>query len=55
MGLLVGFSLALLLNTNIKGSGIFRTIYYFPSIIPGVAKGLIGAFYSTKTEEPLIN
>jgi multiple sugar transport system permease protein len=39
--LIIALSLALLLNNNIKGVGIFRTIYYFPSIIPAVATGLM--------------
>lgn len=41
MGLLLSFGLALLLNSNKKGVGLFRTIYYFPSIIPVVATGLM--------------
>ena len=41
VGLVLGVALAMLLNTNIKGSGFFRTVYYFPSIIPGVASGLM--------------
>ena len=32
--LVLAFSLALLLNTKVKGMGIFRTIYYLPSLIP---------------------
>jgi multiple sugar transport system permease protein len=41
MGLFISFALALLLNSKKKGVGIFRTIYYFPSIIPVVATGLM--------------
>jgi len=41
VGLVLGVALAMLLNTNIKGSGFFRTVYYFPSIIPAVATGLM--------------
>lgn len=39
--LIVSLLLAVLLNTKIKGTGIFRTIFYFPSIIPFVATGLM--------------
>ncbi len=41
MGLIISFGLALLLNSKKKGVGIFRTIYYFPSIVPVVATGLM--------------
>lgn len=41
VGLVLGVALAMLLNTNIKGSGFFRTVYYFPSIIPAIATGLM--------------
>ena len=37
----VGLGLALLLNQNIKGDGFFRTVYYIPSIIPGVVAVLM--------------
>lgn len=33
--------LAILLNNNMKGIGIFRTIYYIPSILPEVATAVI--------------
>lgn len=35
--LVVGVALALLLNLNVKGIAIFRTIFYLPSIVPTVA------------------
>lgn len=35
--LVVGVLLALLLNINVKGIAIFRTIFYLPSIVPMVA------------------
>jgi len=35
MGL--SFLLALILNQAIKGRGVFRTLYYLPSIVPGAA------------------
>jgi multiple sugar transport system permease protein len=35
--LVVGVLLALLLNINVKGMSVFRTIFYLPSIVPMVA------------------
>ncbi len=35
--LVISFGLALILNQNLKGRSIFRTIYYLPSIVPIVA------------------
>lgn len=35
MGL--SFLMALILNQDIKGRGLFRTLYYLPSIVPGAA------------------
>lgn len=37
----IALLLALLLNTNIKKIGIFKTIFYLPSIISGVALAMI--------------
>jgi ABC-type sugar transport system permease subunit len=33
----LSFAMALILNQNIKGQGMFRTLYYLPSIVPGAA------------------
>jgi ABC-type sugar transport system permease subunit len=41
IGTVLGFLMAVLLNNSIKGVGIFRTIFYLPSIIPVVATGLM--------------
>jgi multiple sugar transport system permease protein len=35
--LIVGFFLAVLLNQKIKGLGVWRTIFYLPSVLSGVA------------------
>ena len=35
--LILSFILALILNQAVKGRGLFRTLYYLPSIIPAVA------------------
>lgn len=39
--LLFGVSLAMLLNANIRGLAILRTIYYLPAILAGVAVALL--------------
>jgi len=36
-GIVVALSMALLLNQKVRGLGIFRTIYYLPSVTSGVA------------------
>jgi multiple sugar transport system permease protein len=35
--MILSFLLALILNQDVKGRGLFRTLYYIPSVIPGVA------------------
>ncbi len=37
LDLILGLGIALLLNRPIKGIGIFRTIFYLPSVLTGVA------------------
>lgn len=39
--LLAAFGVSLLLNTNVKGLGIFRTLFYLPSLLPGVVVSVI--------------
>jgi multiple sugar transport system permease protein len=41
LNLTLGLLLALLLNQKIKGVGIFRTIFYLPSVTAGVAVSLL--------------
>jgi len=41
LGLLLGFFLAILLNQKIPGVNVWRTIYYLPSVIAGVAVALL--------------
>jgi len=41
LGIIFAFLLAILLNTDIKGKAIFRTIFYLPSIVPVVASAMI--------------
>ncbi|MEW6227876.1 MAG: sugar ABC transporter permease [Bacillota bacterium] len=41
LGMVIGLAVALLLNTKVRGLGIYRTIYYLPSVVPGVATALV--------------
>jgi multiple sugar transport system permease protein len=41
LGLSVAFSLAVLLNFNLPGKGVFRTIYFIPSLVPLVALAVL--------------
>ncbi|MBW7881478.1 MAG: sugar ABC transporter permease [Caldilineaceae bacterium] len=41
LGVAGSLLVALLLSTNIRGLGIYRTIYYLPSILPAVATALL--------------
>ncbi len=40
-GMIVALSLALLLNTEVRGMPVFRTIFYLPSIVPMVASAML--------------
>ncbi|GAB6928254.1 sugar ABC transporter permease [Paenibacillus sp. JCM 10914] len=39
--IIISFAIALLLNMNVKGRAMFRTIIYLPSIVPAVASAMI--------------
>lgn len=54
VGLMVSFCLALLLNVQVRGIGIFRTIYYLPSIVPAVANAVLWTWI-LNTEFGLMN
>lgn len=41
LAVVAGVILALLLNANVKGIAIFRTIFYLPSIVPTVATSVL--------------
>ncbi len=41
LGIAGSLAVAVLLSTNIRGLGIYRTIYYLPSILPAVAVALL--------------
>lgn len=42
--LALGFLIAVLLNTKVRGMPFFRTIYYMPSIVPSVANAVLWAW-----------
>lgn len=54
LGLVLGFALALLMNTKVRGIRVFRTIYYLPSIVPAVANAVLWAWIFN-TEYGLLN
>ena len=41
LGIVAGVALALLLNLNIRGIGVYRTIFFLPSIVPTVASSVV--------------
>lgn len=41
LGMLVSFSVALLLNMKVRGMAAFRTVFYLPSILPEIAAALL--------------
>lgn len=41
IGLVISIALALLLNTNVKGMAIYRTIFYIPSLVPMVSLAML--------------
>ncbi len=41
LGIVAGVGLALLLNVNVRGITLFRTIFYLPSIVPTVATSVL--------------
>ncbi len=41
LGMLISISLALLLNTGVRGMPLFRTFFYLPSLVPLVASSML--------------
>jgi multiple sugar transport system permease protein len=54
LGLLFSFVLALLVNNKFRGVGVFRTIYYLPTVVPAVANAVLWAWIFN-TEFGLMN
>jgi len=44
LGMATGLAIAMLLNTNVKGMAYYRTAFYIPSIVPGVASAVLWAW-----------
>jgi multiple sugar transport system permease protein len=44
LGVTIAFVLALLLNRKIRGGGVYRTIFYLPSVIPAISTVLMFKF-----------
>lgn len=41
LGLVISLALAMLLNLNVRGMRFFRSIFYIPAILPGVAVAMV--------------
>ena len=41
IGIIIGLGIALILNADIKGIAVYRTMYYMPSIVPIVASSIL--------------
>ena len=41
LGMAFGLAVAMILNTNVRGMPIYRTLFYLPAIVPGVASALL--------------
>ena len=41
LSIVVGLSLAILLNSKVKGLAVYRTIFYMPTIVPAVASSIL--------------
>ncbi len=54
LGLLCALSLALLLNQPVRGRGVFRAIYYLPSLVPAIAGATVW-LWLLNTRNGLIN
>lgn len=54
IGLVLSFGLAMLINNQLRGISVFRTIFYLPSIIPAVASAALWAWIFN-TEFGLMN
>lgn len=44
VGIILAFVLALMLNADIRGQGVYRTVYYLPSVVPTVAAVIVWIF-----------
>ena len=42
--MVLAFSIALLMNTKVRGINFFRTMYYLPVVVPAVAGSILWAW-----------
>ncbi len=54
LGMAVGLAIAMLLNQEVKGMGVYRTIYYLPAIVPAVASSILW-IWILSPEQGLLN
>ncbi len=47
LAVILAFSLALMLNTKIKGQVVYRTIYFLPTLVPEVALAMVWIYLFT--------
>lgn len=50
LGLVLSLGIALLLNRRVRGVGVFRTIYFLPSLLPATASGVVWVFIFHPTQ-----
>lgn len=56
LGSATGLAIALLLNTAVRGMRFYRTLFYMPAIVPGVASAILWAWVlSSDPNKGLIN
>ena len=53
LSLLVAYGVALLLNQNLRGMGIYRTIWYLPSLVPSVATAAVWGWLLNRNFGPI--
>jgi multiple sugar transport system permease protein len=44
LGIIAAFALAMMLNSKINGTTLYRTLYYLPSVVPAVAAVIVWIF-----------
>lgn len=44
MGLGLSLAVALLLSARVRALGVFRTVYFLPSLLPATASGVVWVF-----------
>jgi multiple sugar transport system permease protein len=54
LGLIIAFLVALLMNAQVKGIALFRTVWYLPALVPAVATGTLWR-YLLNTDFGLVN